>query len=569
MSRVIAIGLDAVDPTRLDELMCAGRLPNLARLRERAATVDLRAADDFRAESPWNEFANGRRAASMRYWTTVTFAPDAYDAYMRGAPDTEPFYAFGDDTTVVTLDVPKVIRSPNVYGVQVLGWGAHSPQHPLGSTPDDVLPELLGRFGDHPGVPFEYAGGWNQPSYLAHYTSTQAVSVARRAEILEWLAQRTPHWDLLLTLIGETHQVGHITSHGFGGRFGETRTAAVARQGLTTVLEAVDDFVGRVCEWAPGDTTVVVFSVQGMSPTEADGDIPASLLPEVLLRATINEARLPRTDLSGWRRRGAPPVVPSAWESPLAWTLRQFPDQPGSSRAAGARTYARHVARRYAPGLVRASRRVRRRGAASTAEWRPDERAFPLHDDSMNYWHVATWYRDAWPRMPAFVLPGYLDAHVRINLAGRERDGIVERDDYARACDEVERVLRACRNGATGEPIVRDLHRIRESDPFDPEGPPPDLVVQLDGADAIEHPDAGAVGPFVTARTGTHTSNGFAYLAGPGITPGPRGRVAVCDLSATITALLGARSVARLDGEAFLPLDAVDAVDASDAVRPG
>ena len=137
----------AVDIRRIDELSHAGRLPHLARLRARAATVELHTDDDFRAESPWNEFANGRRAASMRYWTTVTFAADTYDAYMRGAPDVEPFYAFGADTTVVAFDVPKVIRSPNVDGVQVLGWGAHSPQYPLGSRPDAVLPELLDRFG--------------------------------------------------------------------------------------------------------------------------------------------------------------------------------------------------------------------------------------------------------------------------------------------------------------------------------------------------------------------------------------------------------------------------------------
>ena len=561
MSRVIAVGLDAVDPSRIDDLVRAGRLPHLARLRERAATVELRAADDFRAESPWNEFANGRRAASMRYWTTVTFAPDEYDAYMRGAPDTEPFYALGEGTTVVTLDVPKVIRSPNVHGVQVLGWGAHSPQYPLGSTPDEVLPALLAQFGPHPGVPFEYAGGWNQPAYLAHYTDTQARAVVRRAEILEWLARRTPDWDLLVTLVGETHQVGHLTSHGFGGRYGETRTAPVARRGLTTVLQGVDDFVGQVVGWAPPDTTVVVFSVQGMSPTEADGDIPASLLPEVLLRSIAQEARLPRADLSDWRRRGGPPVVPSTWESPLAWTLRQFPNQSGPSRVASARTYAQHVMRHHAPGVVRASHRLRRRGADATADQHDgDERTFPLHDHTMDYWHVAAWYRDAWPRLPAFVLPGYLDAHVRINLVGRERDGIVERDDYARACDEIEQLLRACRNGATGAPIVRDVHRIRESDPFDPEGPPPDLVVHLDGADAIEHPDAGAVGPFVATRTGAHTSNGFAYLAGPSITPGPRGRFAVCDLSATLTALVGGTPVAALDGEPFLPRSAVDSV---------
>jgi predicted AlkP superfamily phosphohydrolase/phosphomutase len=170
----------------------------------------------------------------------------------------------------------------------------------------------------------------------------------------------------------------------------------------------------------------------------------------------------------------------------------------------------------------------------------------------MNSWHIATWYRDAWPRLPAFVIPGFSDAQIRINLAGRERDGIVARDDYHRACDDVERVLRACRDGATGASIVRAVDRVRADDPFAPDGPPADLIVQLEGADAIEHPDLGPVGPVVAARTGGHTANGFAFLAGAGIAPGPRGEFAVCDLSATLVDLLGTRSVAPLEGRQYL-----------------
>ena len=185
----------------------------------------------------------------------------------------------------------------------------------------------------------------------------------------------------------------------------------------------------------------------------------------------------------------------------------------------------------------------------------PPPTEFPFRDDSLNDWIAAAWYRDAWPRLPAFAIPGFSDAQIRINLDGRERDGIVDRDDYARACDDVERMLRSCRNGATGAPLVREVHRIRAGDPYAPDGPPADLIVQLHGADAIEHPELGAVGPIVTARTGGHTTNGFAFVVGPGIAPGPRGTFAVCDLSATILELLGAHPSTPLDGRPFLSSD--------------
>ena len=229
MSRVLAIGLDAVERGLVTQLLRDGRLPHLARLHARAATVDLRADDDYRSEYPWGEFGTGRRASTLRYWSTVTFDPEDYGAYMRGAPDATPFFAL-DGATVIAFDVPKLIRSPAVEGVQVLGWGAHSPQYPFGSIPDAVLPELLQRFGPSPGLPLEYAGAWHQADYLATFSDAQARAIRTRAEILRWLAARTPDWDLIVTLLGETHQLGHMTTHGFVGRLAGAPAAPTARQ---------------------------------------------------------------------------------------------------------------------------------------------------------------------------------------------------------------------------------------------------------------------------------------------------------------------------------------------------
>jgi hypothetical protein len=548
VSRVIAIGLDAVEGTLLDRLVREGRLPHLARLRARSATVALTSPVDFRAEAPWTEFVTGRRASTLRYWTTVAFLPESFDAHMRGAPDVEPFYAFGDEVTVVAFDVPKVVRSPRVRGVQILGWGAHSLQYPRGSMPDGELAAVHDRFGSHPGLPLEYAGGWNQPEYLARFARVQADAIRSRREILRWLAQRTPDWNLLLTLVGETHQLGHVTAHGFvGGRFADVSTAGIARRGIEGALAAIDDLVGDVVAWAPDDATVIVFSVHGIG--EDDDGAAASVLPELLYRRATGAHRLPPSDLAAWRARGGGPIVPPRWQSPFAWTLDAFPDQSAPTRIESARAYAGHLLRRWAPAVLHARQRLRHSSAVPEPE--PDVQ-LPLSDHSMDYWHPATFYRDAWPTLPAFVVPGYSDVHVRLSVAGRERAGVIDPDDYARACADVEDFLWKCRDGATGARAVREIHRVRADDPLAPDGPPSDLVVQLEGVDALEHPDVGAAGPMVAMRTAGHTTRGFAFVAGNGIAPGPRGTVEVCDVSATIAALLGARSPAPLDGTAFV-----------------
>lgn len=545
MTRVIAIGLDAAEPALVEDLTATGALPHLARLRARAAHAPLRSPSPFRSESPWTEFTTGRRAGTLRYWSTVAFDPTAYDAYMRGAAPDPPFYAFGPATTVVAFDLPKVVRAPAVTGAQILGWGAHSPQYPAGSSPPGLLAEIEARFGPHPGLPIEYAGTWHQHDYLERFGVRQAEGVRRRGDILRWLADRTPGWQLLATLVGECHQTGHVTYHGFGGLLAGTPSAPTGRAALTTVLRAVDDLVGDVVSWAPPDAVIVVFSVHGMGP--ADDDIAGTTVPELLLRAGTGHARLPVGDLTSWRRQGMPPVVPAGDDSPVAWTRRRFAAPAATGVRARARARARDVVARRAPAVLAARHRRRRDTEAHAGPSR-----FPFHDRSMDDWHLAAWYRDAWPRMPAFAIPSYSDVHVRINLAGRERDGIVDADGYATACAEVERVLGAARDARTGEPLVVEITRRRPADPFDPDGPPADLVVRLRGTDAVEHPDLGTVGPMVAPRTGSHTAHGFATIAGPRVHPGVRGEHSVADVSATICALLGREPPFPLDGTRIL-----------------
>ena len=106
-------------------------------------------------------------------------------------------------------------------------------------------------------------------------------------------------------------------------------------------------------------------------------------------------------------------------------------------------------------------------------------------------------YREWWPEMPWFALPSFSDGHIRVNVRGRERDGIVALEDYTACCDELEAMLRECRDPRTGGPAVDKVLRLRADDPLDPRGPGADLVVTWHGPlDALVHPDTGVIGPF-------------------------------------------------------------------------
>ena len=164
-------------------------------------------------------------------------------------------------------------------------------------------------------------------------------------------------------------------------------------------------------------------------------------------------------------------------------------------------------------------------------------------------WQLPTWYRGRWPGMKSFALPTFGDARVRLNVRGRERDGVVDPAGYDAACGEVEDSIRACRDPRTGRPVVARTWRPRAAAPLAPGGCDADLVIQWSHAfDALEHPRVGLIGPFPFRRTGGHTDRGFAFFSGPGIAPRDLGQWRAIDLPATLAALLGREPPPDLDG---------------------
>jgi len=166
-----------------------------------------------------------------------------------------------------------------------------------------------------------------------------------------------------------------------------------------------------------------------------------------------------------------------------------------------------------------------------------------------------------WPSTRFFVLPMDLHGYVRLNLKGREREGIVEPADADRLLDELDAGLRSFRDADTGRPVVRET--IRVDDLVPPDAPRrrhlPDLIVIWDA----EHPVTASSGiiserfgavrwppgrRLASGRSGNHTAHGWFVAAGPGIEPGPTSRVYdAAELIPTVFEWLGAPPPAGRD----------------------
>jgi predicted AlkP superfamily phosphohydrolase/phosphomutase len=160
-----------------------------------------------------------------------------------------------------------------------------------------------------------------------------------------------------------------------------------------------------------------------------------------------------------------------------------------------------------------------------------------------------------WTRTLAFSIPSLYTGHIRLNVRGREPQGVVEPGaEYRELVDRLEADLRAIEDPVTGAPAIQAVHRT--ADLFG-ETPPellPDLFVEWEPSthfrSQVAHPRAVLrQEPPAYFRDSFHTLEGFLIAAGPDI--GARGVVSpvdVLDIAPTSLSLLHGRADPAMTG---------------------
>jgi predicted AlkP superfamily phosphohydrolase/phosphomutase len=539
--RVLVIGLDGLEPTFADHLIAAGELPALTELRKRSARFVLDHGPAQRTGLAWEQFASGLSPEAARRWAAVEFDPKTYRVWQEGARFIPWWTAL--DRRVVVYDTPYVDfrRAPGTHGI--VAWGAHDPGTPLASRPAGLQREFLERFGRYPSA-WTYATPWASEARTRMMGKVLAQALETRARAARWLAyERLRDWDLFIVVAGEAHGGTEGLWHGVDADhpLHQHPAAPVARTALLEIHRALDRMVEELVREA-GDAAVVAFTMGGMGSNQSDVQSMA-LLPELLFRHAFGRPLL--TVPTAWQTSaGLVPILDEdedwvalghtwlpAWSgsttrpasSPLRSLLRKWP-----------------VVRAGARG-VRAAVRSWRTAGASTA-------VLPLD------WQPASHYQDYWPRMRAFALPSYYDGRIRINVRGRERQGVVDVSEYERVCDEIEALVHECRNPRTGKPAVAFVERASTRDPLRLDSSESDLcVVWNDVATALEHPRVGLIGPVPLRRTGGHTGRyGMAYISAPSVPVGDIGVRSSFDVAPTLVELLGCPPLAGITGTSLL-----------------
>jgi predicted AlkP superfamily phosphohydrolase/phosphomutase len=502
--RVLMLGLDAADHDLVQRLIRDGRLPNLAALAARGISARLRSPAGLYAGGVWPTFYTGRTVASHGVFHNKQWRPAAMRVEV---PTTEwtsavpSWERWPAGLESLIVDVPMVLDRPKPMRGAYVGGWGTHDLICRGSWPTGLWRELERRFGA-PVMPREEFG-WPSEASLARLGVTLQRATEQLRDITVDLLVHQP-WQFACVVFGALHRAGHYLWDRSELAPGTPPASAgdLPTPALLELYAAVDEAVGRILERVPAGTLVMVFAVHGMGPNPGWSD----LMPDILSRIEAH-------------RSGRPPK--------RGWLYR------------AKQTVPHHLQRRLLNLL-------------------PPSATGPL---------VQLWSRRMydWSRTRHFPVPMDETGYLRVNLRGRERDGIVAPDgEYDEVCAGLESLVAGLRDEASGQPVARAAVRAwRDAGPDAPRRDLlPDLVVPFGGLPAAAtrrlvsatlpgfRYDVPARLP--SGRSGNHRDHGWLIAAGPGVAPGAvlvdRD---VLDLLPTIRASLGLPAEPELPGRAI------------------
>jgi predicted AlkP superfamily phosphohydrolase/phosphomutase len=294
--KLLAIGLDAMDPELLLRWCDSGDLPTLQRLREQGAWGRLKTPPGFADDAVWSSFCTGEGPGKHGRYHNYYFDSDSYaDVLVRyrhlaGTPFWQTLSEAGRRVCVV--DVPKCPLTPGLNGIQLADWRVHGRDGPTRSYPVEVAPGVLARFGDD-----HNDAAWPE-NYLCSYETLgekDAEELHRR--LISGLEQKTlllhemlaqGPWELFLAVFKESHCAGHqywrTAIHGGSGSQPQSSARVTGGDRLKSVYQALDGAVAELLASIDSDTNLIVFSDIGMG----DNFSGSKLLDDVLLRLDEN-----------------------------------------------------------------------------------------------------------------------------------------------------------------------------------------------------------------------------------------------------------------------------------------
>ncbi|MFB3903565.1 MAG: alkaline phosphatase family protein [Acidobacteriota bacterium] len=516
--RVLFIGLDSVDAVLVEQWEKEGLLPNIARMRARGTSGRIRTTAEILHVSAWASIFTGVTPDKHGLYHAYVMNPGDQSP-TRPKPDRSPFPFFWKllsdaGKRSVVMDAFMSCPLENFNGSQIVEWGTWSWFSEPAILPAGLKSEMESRFGKYPAP--EHSQVATMPD-SRWFRDTLIAGVKKKTEVIKWLMQREK-WDLLLAVYGETHPAGHYLWHLHDASYPShpKEVDPALRNALRAVYAAVDHGIGEILKQTDPRTTVFLVSGDGMGPNYSASHVLEQLLKEMRLTVTSGaDGQAGLEAKSGFNLNH------------LLSRLRKM--LPQRLRTAVSQRFFSHS----------------------------------LKERLALKWLTAG---IVWEKTRAFLISNANEGYVRINLKGREPQGIVEPGaEYAQLIDELAQVAGSLANPATGKRAALAIHKSDEIFRGPCRSQLPDLIINWDpearvtnellagsfGRIRTHEPGYGIV-PFYV---GNHRPNAFAIVTGPEVPEGERLEDGhILDLAPTILWLLGLEAPEHMDGKVLVQL---------------
>ncbi len=517
---IIVIGFNGAEHQLIQKWSDEGYLPTIASLMERGCWGRINSTGDISSGSVWPTFLTGVSPAKHGvFYGHRELKIGTYQIYKKYADQikSKPFWyrLSKAGKRIAIFDIPYTHPLKGLNGIQIVAWGAFAPSWKISSWPPRLIKEILTRFGDHPLASW-YEQRLKTINEYEEFFKRLISGVEKRGLISAYLLNQEP-WDFFLMAFSEAHWAGHLLWHVMDDKHPDhnPRIAETFKNAIRDVYSAIS----RLIEIIP-QATVFIFSLDGMGANYSG----KHLLPEILKRIGMIE-------------RPAQPKKQSRIVSSTLVTINQL--MPTGRWGYNS---IRNVESLISIRLIEIAKKL-------------------LPQKFWDYWTSRTLYAgNDWRWSKAFCVPNEFHGSIRINLRGREPNGLIEPGmEYDELCEELTEKLSSLVNVDTGGNAVSEVIRLDRFYQGENISELPDLVVKWVGdapIRALHSPHVGTIkGEPLDFRTGAHRPDGFLIASGKEIC---KRKVlengSVMDIAHTILYLMGQSVSREIEGKVLIDI---------------
>ncbi|MGH9932007.1 MAG: alkaline phosphatase family protein, partial [Pyrinomonadaceae bacterium] len=407
--RVLAIAIDAAEPRLIRQMIAQDELPALKSLLAEGKFVDVKAPADVGSGAIWPTFITGEDPSVHGIYGEWRWQPASMSLTRYQGRGLVPFWKKLDaaGVTVGILDLPFMPMIGLGSGFEISEWAPHDViEGHLRVAPQKVA-ALISRWKGHPLSTGRLgSAGPDNTETLSSLASGCLEGIKMRGKFARELLQEARLRFALITFT-EIHRSAHFLWHTV-----EPEHEVYQKEGLANLLSVkptlreiyreVDRQIAELLKTVGDNTAVFVFSLHGMRPAHG---APAFLGP---LLCELGFARLADWSGQSWSKRATAVMATVKRHTPQALKKLYYQTLPATTTQRLARLTM-----------------------------------LPAYD---------------WSQTRAFSLPTDQHGWIRVNLHGREVEGIVPVEQYDEVCGQLEHKLRSLTTHV-GEPLVRNVIR--------------------------------------------------------------------------------------------------------------